>query len=195
MKPKKKNGFFTFLCIFCPGAAEMYVGYLKNGLTLMGAFALSIVLLGTTEFGAFAATTALIWFYGFFHAINVSKMDEASIAEHEDMYIWEEFLGDRVAKVSSAKMRGIMAAVLIIVGLGMLWNYVSEIIVRLIPDYYWEFLYPIIYKIPNIAVAIALIFGGLALIRGKKKQMEVSTVEAQVVNSSSFIEQKDSKEA
>ena len=38
MKPKKKNKFFTFLCSFLPGAAEMYMGFMKMGISLLVVF-------------------------------------------------------------------------------------------------------------------------------------------------------------
>ena len=44
MVQKKKNKTFTFLCSFLPGAAEMYMGFMKNGLTLMLLFFASFML-------------------------------------------------------------------------------------------------------------------------------------------------------
>ena len=35
----KKNGFFRFLWSFIPGAGEMYMGFMKQGVTLMAVFA------------------------------------------------------------------------------------------------------------------------------------------------------------
>ena len=43
MKQKRKNRFFTFIFSCLPGAAEMYMGFMKNGLTLMIFFFLSFV--------------------------------------------------------------------------------------------------------------------------------------------------------
>ena len=40
MKPRKKNNFFTLVCSFCPGAAEMYMGFMKSGLSLLVVFAI-----------------------------------------------------------------------------------------------------------------------------------------------------------
>ena len=33
---RKKNGFWTFVCSLVPGAGEMYMGFFKQGLSLMG---------------------------------------------------------------------------------------------------------------------------------------------------------------
>ena len=32
---KRKSGFLTFCLAFCPGAGQMYQGYMKRGLSLM----------------------------------------------------------------------------------------------------------------------------------------------------------------
>ena len=35
-----KNGILTFIFAFCPGAGQMYQGYMKRGLSLLLAFCL-----------------------------------------------------------------------------------------------------------------------------------------------------------
>ena len=40
---KKKNRFFLFCCSLWPGAGELYLGFMKTGLSLLGIFALSVV--------------------------------------------------------------------------------------------------------------------------------------------------------
>ena len=67
MKRQKKNKFFTFIFSLIPGAAQMYMGFMKQGLSLMALMAVSIV--GVTyglEF-FFVPVMALVWFYSFFH--------------------------------------------------------------------------------------------------------------------------------
>ena len=38
-----KNGILTFLFAFCPGAGQMYQGYMKRGLSLITMFCLFIM--------------------------------------------------------------------------------------------------------------------------------------------------------
>ena len=40
MKTKKKNRFLTFCFSMLPGAAEMYMGFMKTGVSLMSLFML-----------------------------------------------------------------------------------------------------------------------------------------------------------
>ena len=44
MKQQRRNGFFTFIFSFMPGAAEMYMGFLKQGVSIMAIFLLGIVI-------------------------------------------------------------------------------------------------------------------------------------------------------
>ena len=44
MKTKKKNRFLTFCFSMLPGAAEMYMGFMKTGVSLMSLFMLVIML-------------------------------------------------------------------------------------------------------------------------------------------------------
>ena len=43
MKTKKKNRFLTFCFSMLPGAAEMYMGFMKTGVSLMSLFMLVIM--------------------------------------------------------------------------------------------------------------------------------------------------------
>ena len=47
MKQKKKSRFLTFIFSFLPGAAEMYMGFMKNGFSLMMIFFLSFMKMET----------------------------------------------------------------------------------------------------------------------------------------------------
>lgn len=38
---KKKNAFMTFVFSFIPGCAEMYWGFMKNGVSLLALFAIT----------------------------------------------------------------------------------------------------------------------------------------------------------
>ena len=44
MKQQRRNGFFTFIFSFMPGAAEMYMGFLKQGVSIMAIFLLGIAI-------------------------------------------------------------------------------------------------------------------------------------------------------
>lgn len=79
---KKKNAFLTFIFSLLPGAAEMYMGFMKMGLSLMGVF-FGLAILGSFfGQGIFLIADVVVWFYGFFHAHNLRAMDD------EDFMRW-----------------------------------------------------------------------------------------------------------
>ncbi len=172
MVQKKKNNTLTFICSLLPGAAEMYMGFMKNGLTLMLIFFASFML--PTVIGAgdiFIALVFVVWFYGFFHARNIANSDDEQFAQLKDQYIWEEFLGKSGIKLDSTKANKWIAALLIIIGASALWNNISDIAVRYIPEDDWNVIYPIISAVPGLIFAILVIIAGIMLIRGKKESI------------------------
>ena len=71
--PHRKNSFFTFLFSFVPGAGEMYMGFMKQGLSLMTLF------LGFWLFAFY-----LIWmhFSLFFRLYGVTAFSTYTISIH-----------------------------------------------------------------------------------------------------------------
>ena len=172
MKQKRKNRFFTFIFSLLPGAAEMYMGFMKNGFTLMILFFLSFVpMIFFSSLDFLMVLGAVIWFYGFFHARNYAGMLDAEFDAMDDHYIWEEFTEFKGIKLANATTRKVIAAILIVLGLGQLWNYFSSLIYSLIPSAYWDELYPVVKDIPQVLIAILFVIAGIAMIRGKKKEL------------------------
>lgn len=67
---KKKNGFMTFLCSLVPGAGEMYLGFMKEGLSIMclayGIFVFSI----WADMNWLISAEVILWFYSLFNTHN-----------------------------------------------------------------------------------------------------------------------------
>lgn len=171
MKPRKKNKFFTFIFSFCPGAAEMYMGFMKNGFSILAAFAIVLGIITTLRIDFLLFVAMLIYCFAFFHAINVAGLDDESFAAFEDKYIWEEFVSTSAFKIKDATMRKIIAGALILVGISLIWGYITDLVVAYIPSFYWNDIYPIIERLPSVAVAIVLIIAGVFLIKGKKNEL------------------------
>ncbi len=171
MKPMKKNRFFTFIFSLLPGAAEMYMGFMKNGLSLMCLFFAACGLLMCVRFDFMMAVIAVIWFWGFFHARNIAGLDDEHFSNYEDRYIWEEYLTPGTFDIKSKTLRTVFAAFIILIGLGMAWDYIMDIVIDFIPGDYWDTIYPIFDNIPSLVIGIALIIAGVVLIKGKKKEL------------------------
>lgn len=181
MKQKRKNRFFTFIFSCLPGAAEMYMGFMKNGVTLMICFFLSFApMLFFRSLDFLMALGVVIWFFGFFHARNFAGMSDAEFDAMEDKYIWEEFPEIGNIRIANTTVKKFIAAVLIILGCGQLWNYFSGIIYNMIPQNIWSDIYPVIEGIPSVVIAILFVAAGVFMIRGKKRELDIApTVEVQ----------------
>ena len=67
---KQKHGFWVFIFSLIPGAGEMYMGFKKQGLSIMLLFWGSIALASITGLGWLAMFLPVIWFYSFFNVIK-----------------------------------------------------------------------------------------------------------------------------
>lgn len=172
MRQQKKNKFFTFIFSLMPGAAEMYMGFLKYGLSLMGLFFAGIFIpnaLGLYDLPMICGI--LVWFYAFFHARNLATMNDIDFQAMQDEFVWESFANGRNLKISNPTLKKWGAMILIVVGIILLWNNFSSVIYQFVPEYLWDYVYPIMDKIPQVAVAIIIIVIGFKLIAGKKEEM------------------------
>ncbi len=172
MKQQKKGKFFTFVFSFMPGAAEMYMGFMKNGVSLMALFMVSLMIpaiLHCLEILFLAAV--LVWFYGFFHARNLAALPLEEFNALSDTFIWEEFLEERSFKVTNPTIRKWAAGILMVFGVVVLWENFSFMILNSIPERYWNELYPIIDHIPQVVIAVVIIIIGLKLMAGKKEEI------------------------
>ena len=74
---QKKGKVTTFLYSLIPGAAEMYMGFMKTGISMMAIFILCFVIPSVLRLNdVFILFAVLVWFYSFFHARNLASCDE-----------------------------------------------------------------------------------------------------------------------
>lgn len=175
MKQQKKNKLYTFIFSLIPGAAEMYMGFMKNGISLMALFFISFMIPMTLRFlsmEAFVLVAVLVWFYSFFHARNLAALPEADFQAVRDAFLWEGILEKKELKISNPALRKWGAGILIVLGVVMLWENFSGMIYNLIPDRYWDELYPIVNRIPQVVIALLIIFIGFKLLAGKKEELD-----------------------
>ena len=85
---QKKNRFWTFLFSFMPGAGEMYMGFMKMGVSLMGMFFLIITIATILEIGPIIFLAVIAWFYSFFHVHNLAGMPDEEFYSLEDEYLF-----------------------------------------------------------------------------------------------------------
>lgn len=169
---QKKNSFFRFIFSFMPGAAEMYMGFMKNGVSLMALFLASILIPSVLRLSdVFSFVGILIWFYSFFHARSLSTCPIEQFQMLPDEYVWTAFLEGKQISISNPTIKKWGAYILIILGVVMLWQNLSSVLYWMIPEHLWNQLAPIVDTIPQLVIAVVIIFLGIKLIQGKKEEL------------------------
>ncbi len=170
---KKKSGFLTFCFSLVPGAGEMYMGFMKQGVSIMAFFWLLIFLSAFLNIGPVLFILPILWCYSFFNVHNLRGMCDEEFYAMEDDYL---FHLDRVlpAERWNKKRNNILAWVLIVVGVVILWSNITNYMRWLFPsEIYWS----IVDVVPQLAVSFFFIWVGISLIRGKKKELEDKSLE------------------
>ncbi|MBR4831422.1 MAG: hypothetical protein IKZ97_02195 [Butyrivibrio sp.] len=178
MEIKKKNKFLTFCTSMIPGGAQMYMGLMKNGASMLGIVLLLSMLIAWSGLELLLAPVFLVWVYSFFHAWNLVALSEENLAKYEDKYVWEEFATDKKINIPQEVLRKWVAWACIVFGVAMVWRYVSGILYRFIPDGYWSDFYMVVDKFPSFVLGIIIVVVGYKLIVGKKKAIDEETEEA-----------------
>lgn len=177
MKPRKKNTFFTFIFSFVPGAAEMYMGFMKNGLSILVLFFVPIILTGLL-YGAdyICIISGIVYIAAFFHARNIATAPDEEFASLVDDYIWNEFKGENFAGFPKLNYRKWGAAILIIVGISGVWELFNNNLLRVLSAVGYseetrKVAAGILDSVPTVVFSAAMIVIGILLIKGKKKEL------------------------
>lgn len=172
MIKKKKSGFITFCCSLFPGAGEMYLGFMKMGVSLMSLFIFLMILGNMLNIDSLLRIGIIVWFYSFFHVHNL-----AGLTENEYMNTKDEFLFnfDKILdadKKNIEKYRKVIAIILILFGTLLLWQGIKAAFLPLLPDFILRVISRMENTVPQILAGIGIIIGGFYMIKGKKEDME-----------------------
>ena len=165
----KKSRFWSFCLSFLPGCAEMYMGFMKMGLSLMAAF---WGIIGTAVFlniGALLFLAVIVWFYSFFHARNLVHMPEGDFLNLEDAYLYH-LSGMRDA-YHRQEYRRIMAVILILFGGILCLRSLKGMVQAILPSFLWEFFWMFDNYMPQLIVGLGIIILGIRIIKGKEREL------------------------
>ncbi|MBR2037210.1 MAG: hypothetical protein IKK03_16100 [Lachnospiraceae bacterium] len=170
----KKNRFWAFAFSLVPGAGEMYMGFMKQGVSLMTMFFGCIMLSSWMRADVLILAGIVIWCYSFFHVHNLRFLPEEQFQVVEDKILVPFNSEDlRVDfHISNKRIRMVGACFLIFLGASMLWNYAVDIISYYLPEAFWDIYYQVCYDLPEAVVAVLIIWIGIRLIKGKKKELD-----------------------
>ena len=176
---KKKNRFLLFCLSFLPGAGEMYLGFMKMGLSLLSVFALMVIITVYSNIGVMGFAVFVICVYGFFHANNLGGLSDEEFYKIEDEYLFG--LGEKdmnsFKDFFMGKYRKVFAVILILFGVNMLWQAFCKCLIHIVGDHFFylyinEFTRIINRDVPRAIVGIAIIWVGIKLIQGKKEELD-----------------------
>ena len=168
-----KNGILTFLFAFCPGAGQMYQGYMKRGLSLITMFCLFIMAGALTGLDPLIVGCPIVWMYSFFDTFNLRAQIGAGTAPADDYLVHINWQDKRMEQfmMDSHKLLGWG-----LIALGALVAY-QNIIMRVLGDVMWRWgqnnpffraVYLMLDELPQIVACVALVICGVWLVRGPK---------------------------
>lgn len=170
---KKKNRALLFLLSLMPGCGHMYLGFMKMGLSLLAGFMASIVISSLTV-DWLAVIPVTLYIYGFFHANNLGALSDAEFYAMEDKFLFGlEDIEDVKMKLTG-KYKTAAAVVLIFIGASTLWDVAFDLLRSFFgwDNYYLWALHDYISDyLTRVVVGVAVIWAGIVLVRGKKKEI------------------------
>lgn len=170
--PKQKRGFLLFICSLIPGAGEMYLGFFKQGISIMTLFWAIVAIAGGFSAEFLVVFLPVIWFYSYFHVHNLKELPEEEFYAIEDSYIFH--LDQIFSGFHNTSSRQLKAAsvLLIVFGAAIVWNGVSDLLYWILPDFLGGLVQSIMYQIPSIVIGLLIILAGYQILTGKVRSFQ-----------------------
>lgn len=168
---KQKKGFWLFLFSLIPGAGEMYMGFQKQGISIMTIFWSVIALSAGTGMSWIIMFLPILWFYSFFNVHNLKSLSEEEFYSVEDKYVLhlDQLFGDMDTFIR--KYRMLVSVILIVFGISILCNNFADILYWFFPGRLGNLIQSISYQLPQIILAVAIILAGFYILSDKKQRI------------------------
>lgn len=167
----KKSGFWNFILSWIPGCSEMYMGFMKMGLSLMAVFWGIILAAIVLNLGPLMFLAMIAWFYSFFHARNMYHMDDEMFQMTEDQYLFDADSLTASSEKITKRYRKIIAIVLVILGIVLVFRGLYSAVEFALPEIVKEIYRSTAYYLPQVIVGIGIIAIGKVMLDGKKKEL------------------------
>lgn len=168
---RKKNKFWSFWLSFIPGCVEMYMGFMKRGLSLFALFVAIIAVATFLNIGELMLPDLIVWVYAFFSARNLTHLEDSEIAILEDDYLFHLDGMDALKNKLAGGYRSLIAVLLIVFGSVMLFRVLYRMLQGLIPEFVRAWIWNISHYLPQIVIGLGIVALGVWLIRGKKQEL------------------------
>ncbi|BCJ95635.1 hypothetical protein acsn021_32040 [Anaerocolumna cellulosilytica] len=170
---RKKSKFFTFIFSTMFGAGHMYMGFMKQGVSIMSLAALLVAIGYVLRMEVFLLILPVLWFYSFFDSINKMSMPDMMFKQQEDHFIFldnkdNRIIIDFIKKYDYAVAVGLIALGGILIADNMLDFLTSRFYMGAIG----EVIRSLRWDAPKLLFAAFIIFIGVRMIQGKKKELD-----------------------
>ncbi len=188
---RKKTGFWTFIFSIFPGAGEMYLGFFKQGISLMLVF-LAACVLSSYSMRFIAILLPVIWFYSFFHVHNLVAMPDEEFYALEDSYFFSSEQDPLLKKASTKNGHRIIGLLCLIIGMCTLWDGIRSLFYRFTEqEFFSAYIGPLFDILPRAVIGLVVIILGIWLIIGKKKELYSNDAGEKQTDKPTMIEQKN----
>lgn len=160
----RKNGVLAFVFACCFGAGQMYLGYMKRGLSLMALTALDGILVNFFNNSVFLALMPVIWAFSFFDTFNLRNQLEPQ--PDDFLFDMSGMLGEDWKSIID-KRHKLFGGILIALGVYALYkNFVEPALWNIVHAYGLVWLQNLLWGVPNLLVAALLVGLGVYLLKG-----------------------------
>lgn len=163
---QKKSGLLTFLLACLPGAGQMYLGYMRRGLSFMLIFWGTIFVAAFFSFGMLCILLPVVWAYAFFDTFNLRAQAPECLRPDGFLVDPLPLLGSDFRKFAERR-HTLFGGLLIFIGLYSLYSvFLEPILWDLCSRFGLDWLRRGLANLPMLLVAVLLIFFGARLVRG-----------------------------
>ena len=166
---KKKKGLLLFISSLIPGAGEMYMGFKKQGISIMLLFFTLFALGMFTGLDFIIWFTPIVWFYSFYNVHNLKSLPDEEFYSIEDNYVLhlDEFTGDITGLLK--KHHTVAAGLLILFGISILWRGIADIFYWFLPGPLAGIVNNLGYSLPQIIIGAFILIAGIYLLNNKRQ--------------------------
>jgi len=191
---RKKSKFCTFIFSTMFGAGQMYMGFMKQGISIMSAAAIIIAVGSWMESAVIFLALPILWFYSFFDSMNKASLPDEIFKNLEDHYLFMPEKESPEIITIIKKYNSAIAIGLIAIGGFVLVDELMDYLAALLNDTEYTQLLSLINQLrwngARLLMAIIIIAIGVRLIVGKKNELDKEAITNQPVyvdgNSQSF---------
>lgn len=168
---KKKGKLLTTLFALVPGAGQMYMGFMKLGLSLMSIFVAILFIADFVNSSAFLFLLPIVWCYAFFDAVNKNSLSDEEFYSLEDHPCISSDTIAYAKRIVNGKEKQGVAIALILIGIDILWKNFFWLISVFVPGWIYGHIYGLIYRFPQVLIGCVVLYIGISIVYKKKKEL------------------------